>query len=830
MKSLSPIAARLSTAVILCSLIAVPADAQSAAPDNNIEWNGVSHIWFQDRRPLCPVSNQAFSVRFQAYRNDLTSARIYLDDGGSASWITASVAGRRGPYDIWEGAVPATSSATGVSYYIELTDGTDTDYLSVSGVSDGVPADGGWALNFNTLEHAPFGATPATGGVVFRVWAPGATSCYIRGDFNSWGLTDQMDRAGDDFIAFVPGAAAGQEYKYYFEPGDIWKADARARAFNSGSFMNSIIEDPFGYNWVVEDFDTPELDQMIVYQLHVGTFAGRNDPYDWAPHPSRYIDVGERAAHLAELGVNTVMLNPITEFPGDLSGGYNPVSSYAPEWAYGQADRVKYMVDLLHQNGIAVLLDIVWNHVSYSDNYLWYYDGTQIYFDDPVVETPWGSQADLDRQEVRDYYLHSALHWLEEYNIDGFRMDATDYMTLQGGGWSLMQELNDLVDNRFADRVMIAEQLPDDDWVTRPTGIGGAGFDSQYFDYFVDSIREEIFDAALGDPEMWKIRDIINGGGTYLSGSRAFNYMELHDEAWEMSGGQRMVKDIDTTYPHDDQYARGRVKLGQGVVNFAPGIPAFLMGLDWLEDTDFGSGSENRIDWSKKTEYNDHFTFFKDMIELRKNSAFHADASHTVFHINEGGNVIGFRRWDSGADFVVIANFSNTDYSDYRIGVPEAGSWYEQLNSQDSYYGGSGPTNCGPLGSEAVSYDGYSQSITLNLAPMALVVIQYAPAPTGADDASAPPPDILKPCYPNPFNPSTSISFSLSKPGYTVLRIYDVSGRLVRTVLERALPAGAHSARWDGRNQRGEMVTSGVYFCRLESERFTATRRMVLLR
>jgi len=817
--------------ILTISVCTAAAPVLAAGADNNIEWNGVSHIWFQDRRPLCPVTNQAFRVRFQSYGNDLTAARVYLDDGGSASWISASVSDQRGPYDIWEAYIPATSSATDVSYYIELTDGTDIDYLSASGMSDGTPTDSGWELNFSTLKHAPLGATVVPGGVVFRVWAPGATDCYVRGDFNGWGLGDPMTRIDEDFITLVSGASAGQEYKYYFEPGQIWKADARARAFNSGNYMNSIIEDPFGYNWTMDDFDTPELDEMIVYQLHVGTFAGRNDPYDWAPHPSRYIDVGERAAHLAELGVNVVMINPITEFPGDESGGYNPVTAWAPEWTYGSADEVKYMVDLLHHNGIAVILDIVWNHVSFSDNFLWYYDGTQIYFDDPAVETPWGSQADLDREQVRDYYLHSALHWLEEYRIDGFRMDATGYMTMQPGGWSLMQELNDLVDNRFADRVVIAEQLPDDDYITRPTGMGGAGFDSQYYDYFTDSIREEIFDAAMGDPEMWKIRDIINGGGAYLSGSMVFNYMELHDEAWPMSGGQRIVKDIDTTYPHDDKYARGRTKLGQGVITFAPGVPAFLMGLDWLEDTDFGSGLDNRIDWSKKNTYSDHFAYFQKMNDLRKNSAFHADATRTVFHLNEGGNVIGFRRWDTGADFVVIANFSNIDYQNYRIGVPEAGSWYERLNSQDPLFGGSGPINSGAVSSEEVAYDGYSQSISIQLAPMALSVFRYVPAQTSLDDPSMPPTaNRLEPNFPNPFNPYTTIRFSLASPGHALLQVYDVSGRLVKTLVEGGLPAGDHSVRWRGLNHQGVGVASGVYFCRLTSGGYTATSRMVLLR
>jgi len=816
---------------ILClSILLFPSSrARGAGPDNNIEWNGISHIDWQDRRPLCPVSNESFAVLFQSYRNDLTAARLFLNDDGPTSWIAASVVAQRGPYDVWEAQVPATNADT-ISYWLELTDGSDIDYLSVSGMLESTPVDGGWRLDFVTLRHAPFGATLCTGGAVFRVWAPGATACYVRGAFNGWGLTSPMARAGEDFIARVAGAAAGQEYKYFFNPGGIWKPDARARAFNSGNNMNSIIVNPFGYTWQVDDFATPPRDEMIIYQLHIGEFAGRNDPLGAAPHPSRYVDVAARVGHLVELGINAVMLNPVTEFPGDLSAGYNPVTAWAPEWAYGSADNFKYLVDELHRNGIAVILDIVWNHFSFNDNYLWYYDGTQFYFDDPAIETPWGSQADFDRAGVRDYLLQSALHWLEEYRIDGFRMDATSYMTLQGSGWSLMQEFNNLVDRRFASAVVIAEQLPDDSWITRPTGLGGAGFDCQYFDWFTDTIRGEIFDAAAGDPEIWRIRDIINGGGAYLSGSSVLNYFELHDEAWPSSGGQRAVKIIDTTYPHDDVYARGRTKLAQGIVALAPGVPAILMGTEWLEDTDFGTALENRIDWAKKITYSDIFAYYSNLYTLRADPAFRAGASHTVHHLNESGNVIGFRRYDGVSSFVVLANFSNATHTDYRIGVPQGGSWYEALNSQNPTYGGSGPVNGGNLATEPVAYDGYVQSLVIDLPAMGLVVLKAGNLPTGVARDELPAAACLEPPYPNPFNPAVTMRFNLAEAGHATLRVYDVSGRLVRTLVNARLAAGRHEARWNGVGERGETVSSGVYFCRLAGPGITKTQRIVLIR
>jgi len=812
------------------SLLFIPYGASAAQPDDNVEWNGVSHVDFQDRRPLCPLANESFAVRFQVYTGDLTAARLFLDDGGATSWITATPAEQRGPYEIWEAQVPTTSAGS-VSYYIELTDGTDTDYLSISGLSETVPVDGGWTIDFTTLEHAPYGATPATGGVVFRVWAPGATACYVRGEFNGWGLGDPMTRRGEAFILFLPGAGVGDEYKYYFTPANLWKPDARGRAMNSGSNYNSIVEDPFGYQWQTGDFQTPGQDEMVVYQLHIGTFAGRNDPEGSVTHPSGFMDAAQRIGHLAELGVNVVMFNPITEFPGDESAGYNPITAWAPEWIYGSPDDFKYLVDVCHQNGIAVFLDIVWNHLSFSDNYLWYYDGTQFYFDDPAVDTPWGAQADFDRQGVRDYYLDSALLWLEEYRVDGFRMDATSYMNnVQGSGWSLMQELNDMMDNRYAGRVAVAEQLPDDSWVTRPTSLGGAGFDAQYYDYFTDSMREEILDAAFGDPEMWKIRNIINGSGTYLEGLSVMNYFELHDEAWPTSGGGRIVKTIDTSFPHDDEWAQGRTKLAQGLTILSPGVPAFLMGAEWLEDTDFGTGKAERIDWAKKVNYSEYFAFFQDVISIRSRSAFRAGGSRYVFHVNESGNVIGYRRWDGEGDFVVIGNFSNTDYSDYRIGLPQEGVWREALNSMDFIYGGQGPVNSGTLYSEPVAYNGYGQSVTLEIPKMALIVLEYGGVQTGDQGDVLPAFTRLLQNYPNPFNPSTSIAFDLAEPCAVSLRIYDVAGRLIRSLADGDLPAGRHEYIWTGDNEEGKKVSSGVYFYRLVTSGPAQTGRMVLLR
>ncbi|HRX85941.1 MAG TPA: alpha-amylase family glycosyl hydrolase [Phycisphaerae bacterium] len=721
------------------ALLGLAAMLPAATHDNNVEWSGISHIDTVDRLPLCPVDGESFAVSFQTYDYDVTSARVHYDDG-TPRWIDAAYSHDRGVYDVWKAQLPCTTANAVVEYYIELTDGSDTDYLGPAGMSDDPPASG-WVIDYATLSHAPLGATPVTGGgTVFKVWGKGATTCSVAGTFNGWNSTaNPMTKNGDYFTGRVNSAAPGGQYKYVFN-GNHWKPDARARRVNPSDNYNSYIVDPNLYHWQSSvDFHEPDHESMIVYQLHVGTYAGRNDGNNFGSAPATYRSiVDSHLNHLVNLGINVVQLMPITEFPTDWSAGYNPVTQFGVEWKSGNVDDFKYMIDKFHQAGIAVTLDVVWNHFSPTDNYLWSYTGGgttgQIYFDGDGVtgqwETLWGSQADFDTLEVRNYYADSALYWLEEYRLDGFRFDATDYMNPpngQGAGWGLMQRMNDEMDRRAVDKIAYAEQLPDDYYVTRPTSQGGAGFDSQYQDRYKYAMRNAIFAAAsgTGSANINELRNAIygdfNDGSNVVSvgqtRTQTAKYFELHDEAWPSSGGQRMVKTIDTTYPHDDQYARGRTLFGYGVTLFSPGIPIILMGSEFLEDTDFGANSANRIDWSKATTYAGYLQAFKDMIRIRKeNPGFRSNAGMEINHINETKDLFTMHRWDgSGNDLLVVASLANEDQNGYRIGFPQPGTWYEIFNSQAVVYGGSGSGNGGSVTPNLGAYDSYSQSALITV-------------------------------------------------------------------------------------------------------------------
>lgn len=729
-------------------LLGIAAALPLATHDNNVEWDGISHIDSLDRRPICPVDGESFTVYFQTFDFDITSARVHYDDG-TPQWITATYSHDHGAYDVWKAQLPCTDIDAVVEYYIEVTDGAETDYLGPGGMSATTPASG-WIIDYDTLLHAPLGSTPTSdGGVVFKVWGAGASTASVAGEFNGWNSSaNPMSKDGVYFTARVDGVFVGQKYKYVFD-GNTWKPDARARRVDPGNNYNSYVEDPTAYVWESSaDFDIPDFEEMIIYQLHVGTYAGRNDGNNFGTGPATYRSiVDSHLGHLADLGINVVQLMPITEFPTDWSGGYNPVTQWQVEWGSGSPDDFKYMVDKFHGAGIAVTIDLVWNHFSGSDNYLWNYtaDGggvsTQIYFDGNGTtgheDTPWGAQADFDRSEVRDYFADSALYWLEEFRLDGFRMDGVDFMNpYQGSGWGLMQRMNNEMDNRAVDKIALAEQLPDDHWVTKPTSQGGAGFDSQYHDRHKYSMRSAIFAAAsgTGSADITELRRTIvgdmNDGSNILgvgqSTTKLVRYFELHDEAWPENGGQRMVKSIDTTSPHDDVWARGRTLYGLALNMFSPGIPAMFMGSEFLEDTDFESNDSHRIDWSKAATYANYLQAVKDMIRIRKqNPGFRANADFEINRTDESKDTLTMHRWDgAGNDLLVVASLANEDQLNYHLGFPQGGIWHEIYNSQASSYGGNGSGNGGAITANGPAKDGYLQSAWITIPRMSVTVFR----------------------------------------------------------------------------------------------------------
>ncbi|HZN58401.1 MAG TPA: alpha-amylase family glycosyl hydrolase [Planctomycetota bacterium] len=719
--------ARVSVSVrrlLGAALLALGAGRLDAAThDNDIEWFGVysDASW---RSPEHPGKNQAFTVELHVFRGDVTGVRARTWTGSeqfhALSWNRAE-----GPYDVYRGTIAGTTSDY-LYYYFEVTDGSDTDYFNALGMWEDAPPRGDFLVDTTPTGKHPLGATPTAAGTVFRVWAPNANNVHIAGSFNGWNASQFSMRANQGFwSALVPTAAPGDEYKFIID-GGIWRTDPRARR-QVNSVGNSIVVDPGAYAWGDDGWVTPYFEDMVIYELHVGSFSGEGDGA--SSYPGRFRDVVDRHLdHLTALGVNVVEILPIGEFAGDQSWGYNPAFQFAPESAYGSADDFKRLVDECHRRGIAVILDVVYNHMGPGDlaGNLLDFDGKDVYFYSPASgyrDTPWGPRLDYGRVEVRDYIRDNVRYWLQEFHLDGFRVDATDFIKVNGDGWAVLQAIAQTADSVSPKAIVIAEQLPNDPAVTRPIAEGGAGLDAQWNDAFHDSLRSALGAAAFGDPDMTAVATGVN----HFAVPTVVNYIESHDEA---ATGGRAPKVADPADP-DSEWANGRSRVAAALVLFSAGIPMLLQGQEFLEDRKFGDARSDRIQWKYVVQHAGFLEFVRDAIDLRRHQpALRSSAGQNVFHVNDspGVNVLALQRF-AGADedLIVVVSFANDDLPGYRLGFPAGGAWYEVLNGDSEAYGGRGRSNGGAVNADGGPLHGFQHSAAITIPRMGVLVFARQP-------------------------------------------------------------------------------------------------------
>jgi 1,4-alpha-glucan branching enzyme len=716
---------------ILLILLLAPASLAAATHDNDVEWFGVfSYPGY--RSPLFPATGESFTVELRVYRGDITGARVRAWDG-SEHFYSMSRNRTEGPYDIYRSAsIPA--NRTYVYYYFEITDGTKTDYYNALGMWSDPPPRGDFLVDAASSGRYPLGATVVPGGVVFRVWAPNATSAAVAGSFNGFSTIQSPMTSNQGFWeALVPNAGAGQEYKFVFNGGNVRRTDPYARR-QINSAGNSVIVHPGAYVWGDAGWVTPFFEDMVIYELHVGSFSGQGDGV--GHYPGHYRDVVDKHLdHLAGLGINMVELLPVGEFAGDQSWGYNPSFQFAPESAYGAPDDLKYLVDRCHRRGIGVIMDVVYNHMGGSDlsGNLLDFDGTEIYFypnGNAFRDTPWGPRLDYGRVEVRNYIRENVRYWLEELHMDGLRIDATSFINVNGDGWQVLKDIAQTADTVSPKVIVVAEQLPNDVAVTRPIDQGGAGLDTQWDDLFHDNLRQAIQDAAFGDPSMRAIAAGVNHFD-FPSGTNVVNYIESHDEA----GHQGRVAEIADPGNHQSIYAHGRSKVAAALVLFAAGIPMLLQGQEFLEDRRFGDARENRIQWSYATSHGDFLKFTQDAVRLRRaQPALRSSSLQNVFHVNDTDNVLAFHRWTGwGDDLVIVVSLNNNDLASYELGFPLPGDWFEVFNGDAGVYGGQNHGNAGKIAANGSARDGLAQSASISIPRMGVLVFARKPLTPGPE-------------------------------------------------------------------------------------------------
>jgi 1,4-alpha-glucan branching enzyme len=588
------------------------------------------------------------------------------------------------------------------------------------------------------------GAVPFAGGTTFRVWAPHADSVAVAGSFNNWSTSAHplAEDGGGCWSADVDGAGPGDAYRYVIVHNGVelrpWRPDPYGQQMES-SVGNTIIHDT-DFDWGPLPFQMPPWDDLVIYQLHIGTF---NDVGGGGP--GRIHDVVSRLDHLVDLGVTAIQILPPAEFPGGFSWGYNPSSIFTVESDYGGPDALKQLVRAAHEHRLAVLCDVVYNHFGAGDAAVWRFDGWHrrdkggIYiYSDWRDLTPWGhTRPDYGRPEVRQFLRDNALMWLEQYRFDGLRWDATNYIrNVRGGddagadladGWALMANINAEIRSRQPWKVSIAEDMQNNPWLTEATNAGGAGFTAQWDAQFVHPVRQALTQASDEDRDMHAVRDAIAHRYNGDSLHRVI-YTESHDEVGSLNGKQRLTEDISPGNA-DSWHAKKRSTLGAALCLTAPGIPMLFQGQEILED---GSWHDDHpVDWTKATRHAGILLLYRDLIALRRNARYTTrglrGSGVTVHHVNHADKVLGYHRYTDGGprdSTIVVANFANRAHDSYTVGAPRAGTWHVRLNSDWRGY----DTTFGNHPSFAAAarpggYDGMPYAINVGVGPYSTVIL-----------------------------------------------------------------------------------------------------------
>lgn len=585
------------------------------------------------------------------------------------------------------------------------------------------------------------GAIPIEQGVAFRVWAPHAESVAVVGTFNDFeAARNPLASEGHGYwSAEVESAKGGDEYKFEIRNGAqrLSRIDPYARQVTSSVGNGVIYHDDFA--WEDDNFRMPSWNEIVIYELHIGTFARSADD-----RPGTFDDAIQRLRYLQALGINAVEVMPIGEFAGDLSWGYNPAHIFSVETAYGGPDGFKRFVKAAHALGIAVILDVVYNHFGPSDLDLWRFDGWSendkggIYFyNDWRSATPWGdTRPDYGRGEVRSYLHDNAMMWLGEFRVDGLRYDMALYIRSVSGnvgddlheGWTLMQWINRDVAARFPGKITIAEDLRNNEAMTAPEDQGGANFSTQWDAGFVHPIRAAVIAADDAQRDMNAVRDALlhSFGGDAV---KRVIYTESHDEV--ANGKARVTSEINV-YDPEGWHALKRSTLGAGLVLTAPGIPMLFQGQTMLEDGWFQD--TDPVDWSNVRKFPGVTRLYRDLIRLRLNAdgvSRGLTGPHVaVHHVNNGDKVLAFLRHSEGGPndhTLIVANFSAQGREHYEVGVPAAGRWVARCNSDwEGYRADLGNFPVQDVVAAAIERDGQPATAAVSVAAYSLSIYVLA--------------------------------------------------------------------------------------------------------
>jgi 1,4-alpha-glucan branching enzyme len=593
-------------------------------------------------------------------------------------------------------------------------------------------------------------------GIHFAVWAPNAAQVSLIGDFNSWdGRVHPMRNLGPSGVweIFIPGLADGEKYKYEIRTRSgavLKKADPYGVSFEVPPQSASVVRDISNYVWhdaewmaTRDSFNSWLERPMSVYEVHLGSWA--RVPED----ASRFLTYRELADRLVpyvqETGFTHVEFLPVMEHPFSGSWGYQVLGFFAPTSRFGPPEDFKYLVDAFHRAGIAVILDWVPGHFPKDEHGLARFDGTALYeHADPRQgeHQDWGTLIfNYGRNEVRTFLLSNALFWLEEYHVDGLRVDAVASMlyldySRTAGQWipnrfggrenldaiAFLQQLNTLTHGEHPGTITAAEESTSWPGVSRPVYVGGLGFTYKWNMGWMHDMLQYTHQDPIH--RRWH-HTKITFSALYMH-SENFILPFSHDEVVHLKGAM-----LDKM-PGDPWQKHATLRTLYGYMYAHPGKKLMFMGDEFAQWREWNH--DRSLDWHLLNDppHAGMRRFIQDLNAhyRAERPLYETDLDGEGFrwidcNDNENSVVSLVRYARDHRDFLVtIFNFTPVPRAEYRIGVPEPGYYTEILNSDAAFYGGSNVGNGGGVQSEPVAAHGFEQSIRLRVPPLGCLYLK----------------------------------------------------------------------------------------------------------
>ena len=564
----------------------------------------------------------------------------------------------------------------------------ETDHKAIENYISGYASNG----------HKLFGPIPYEDGYIFRVYAPAADKMYIKGDFTGWDIHQMNKNPQYGYFYIFENAKIGDYYKLVVVKDDKWvdHTDPFAKAMDfEGDFASLIVDETYEFSdddFIKnrdKNFDKP----MNIYEVHIGSWLRYKNDVNFLDIVDRLID------HVKEMGYTHVEIMPVTEYPYYPSWGYQSTGFFATSSRYGKPEDFKKFVDLMHQNNIGVILDVVAVHFASDDYGLKTFDGTHLYEShyEGLTYSEWGSiNFDYSKGHVRSFMKSSFAYWIENFHLDGIRVDAVSYMIYYNGNKKrgvhkdnidFISDLNMTLEKDYPEVMLIAEDSSSYEGVTHPVKDGGLGFDYKWdLGWMNDTIKYFKLDSY----NRKDYHDKITFSMFYYYKEK-FILSLSHDEVVHLK--KPMIEKMSGSY--EDKFKQ--LKLLNTYQMTHPGKKLNFMGNEIATFDEWNESESINWDILNYPTHDDFNRYLKDLNHIYK--------SKPAFFVNDykeegfdwlvvddaNTSVFAYERRAEGSRYLVVLNMADLYHGAYEFSYDEDLEFIEILNSFNSKYGGARP-------------------------------------------------------------------------------------------------------------------------------------------